>query len=665
MIRQTDGNDHSTSYQRDPREHVVAIIDPLNRARTMAYDPAGNLTTLVDQAGRTTTDGYDPANELTSISYSSGSPAARSFSYDHDGNQTSAGGDTFSYDSIDRLASTSNQYGQSTNYTYDLANEITKIAYPPGILPAATTSALVKQNTGIVTHEFDQDGNLTKITDWLGNANTFIYDAQGQLTGRQLADGSRATDTLDHNGAITAISDQSPNNYAFSAAYTRTPEELLSGANESQNTGGSNYSYTYDQNGRLKASTTQGSLTTPSPYAYDAADNLTSQPNTTGSLGQSYDVADQLTSATNSLTAAKQTYTYDPLGERIGQTDSTSGGMQTYNYDQAGQLASYTSAAQNEANKTSSSTTATASYGYDATGLRNDRNVNQLHNIDAWDRTSSLPMLLTDATTSYIYGPDALPLEQIDATGTIHYYHHDQLGSTRALTDKNGRPTNTYTYDPYGNLQGNNPAAAATTNPFLYAGQYTDPETGLQYLRARYYDPTTGQFITRDPLEAVTHAPYSYSTDDPTNISDPSGRCSLIGCIGLGIGVGASCLAGPEVCIGAAELGLAAGEGNGGGDSSQSPGDANPQPAGNDKSDCRDNAGASGIPTGAKPPTAAYPGLQRSTGLSRGELSDAFHRIKHAAGLPPNAPTRIDSEGNVYDADTGENIGNVVDEAHG
>lgn len=50
-----------------------------------------------------------------------------------------------------------------------------------------------------------------------------------------------------------------------------------------------------------------------------------------------------------------------------------------------------------------------------------------------------------------------------------------------------------------------------------------DPETGLQYLRARYYDPGTGQFLTRDPAEALTREPYAYAGDNPLSFTDPSG----------------------------------------------------------------------------------------------------------------------------------------------
>jgi RHS repeat-associated protein len=80
-----------------------------------------------------------------------------------------------------------------------------------------------------------------------------------------------------------------------------------------------------------------------------------------------------------------------------------------------------------------------------------------------------------------------------------YYYHTDQLGSVRDLTDSSGSVVNTYEYDAYGV-----PSSSGTTgtayNPFGFSGEYKDSETGLIYLRARYYDPATQQFLTRDPL---------------------------------------------------------------------------------------------------------------------------------------------------------------------
>jgi RHS repeat-associated protein len=55
-----------------------------------------------------------------------------------------------------------------------------------------------------------------------------------------------------------------------------------------------------------------------------------------------------------------------------------------------------------------------------------------------------------------------------------------------------------------------------------FAGQYTDSESGFQYLRARYYDPATDQFLNQDPIVAQTRQSYSYVVDSPVNFSDPS-----------------------------------------------------------------------------------------------------------------------------------------------
>jgi RHS repeat-associated protein len=81
-------------------------------------------------------------------------------------------------------------------------------------------------------------------------------------------------------------------------------------------------------------------------------------------------------------------------------------------------------------------------------------------------------------------------------------------------------------------------ASGTATIPLLYNGQYTDTESGLIYLRARYYDPTTTQFITRDPAAAMTREPYNYADGRPLTLSDPSGLfpclTSMGNCRGLG-----------------------------------------------------------------------------------------------------------------------------------
>jgi RHS repeat-associated protein len=119
-----------------------------------------------------------------------------------------------------------------------------------------------------------------------------------------------------------------------------------------------------------------------------------------------------------------------------------------------------------------------------------------------------------------------LPVEQVDGSGNVLYYLQDQLGSTRGLTDSSGNVAASFTYDPYGQLTS---STGTATTPFGYAGQYTDAESGLQYLRARYYDPSTMQFLTVDPLLDQTRAPHSYVYGDPLDAVDLTGMCGLFG----------------------------------------------------------------------------------------------------------------------------------------
>ncbi len=114
--------------------------------------------------------------------------------------------------------------------------------------------------------------------------------------------------------------------------------------------------------------------------------------------------------------------------------------------------------------------------------------------------------------------------EQINnTTGEVLYLHHDQQGSTRLLTGSTGKTEATFTYGPYGELTG---STGTATTPLGYDGQYTSSDTGLIYVRNRVYDPKTAQFLTVDPLEMVTRAPYTYGEDNPLNRDDATGLSS-------------------------------------------------------------------------------------------------------------------------------------------
>ncbi len=159
---------------------------------------------------------------------------------------------------------------------------------------------------------------------------------------------------------------------------------------------------------------------------------------------------------------------------------------------------------------------------------------------------------------TYVYGPGGLPVEQINnTTGTVLYLHHDQQGSTRLLTGSTGKTEGSYSFSAYGTPE----HTGTATTPLGYDAQYTSSDTGLIYMRARTYDPSTAQFLTVDPFVALTGEPYSYGEDNPLNRADPSGRCGLV-CIGgivlggVAVATGVGEVVGAAVVIGDATVSL-------------------------------------------------------------------------------------------------------------
>ncbi|MFE9421729.1 RHS repeat-associated core domain-containing protein [Kitasatospora sp. NPDC006697] len=497
IARTVDAAGHATGYGYDGQGRQISRTDPDNHTTTSTYDSAGNHKTTTDPSGRRTTFGYDPANHQTSATYSDTATTAVTMSYDAAGRQVgmtdASGASTWNYDVFGELLTHTNGSGAATGYGYDPNGNRTSITYP-GV--AGQT----------VIQSFDAADNLASVTDSSSRKTVFGYTPDGQWSSTTYPNGTSTTTTFDDTDQPAGDTLSKGASTLAALTYTRDNTGRLSSQTP---TGLADVAQTYQYTARNQLSTVRTATATIG-YSYDQAGN----PGQLGKVTQAFDPGGELCWSTGGAApgspscaqppSGATTFGYDSQGNRTARTTGTA--VSTFGYDQAGHLTSV---------KTPS---ASATYQYDGSGLRTSKTVGGATDSFTWD-SGSVPRLLTDSTTTYLYGPGGLPIEQITAGGT-QWFFHDQLGSTRALTDATGAVVAGYGYDSYGTVTSQTGTA---TTALQYSGQYRDAETGLIYLRARFYDPTTAQFLTVDPAVQLTLSPYLYASDDPLNLTDPSG----------------------------------------------------------------------------------------------------------------------------------------------
>ncbi|NJK65053.1 MAG: RHS repeat-associated core domain-containing protein [Synechococcaceae cyanobacterium SM2_3_1] len=136
-------------------------------------------------------------------------------------------------------------------------------------------------------------------------------------------------------------------------------------------------------------------------------------------------------------------------------------------------------------------------------------------------------------TTEYIYA-GITPLLRLENCGTV-YYLTDAMGSVIGLVDENGQKVADFSYDGFGNFRSGAGLGipAEVVGDFRFHGQWFEQNTGLYHLRARDYDPISGRFLSRDPVEMIQEIPesldpYQFVYNNPEINSDPSGLFTLI-----------------------------------------------------------------------------------------------------------------------------------------
>jgi RHS repeat-associated protein len=236
-------------------------------------------------------------------------------------------------------------------------------------------------------------------------------------------------------------------------------------------------------------------------FVLDQASNIDTRTGPTQDFG--YDTANRLTADGTLI------YTWwdaDRLKTR---------GADTFNYDALDRLKDATIASTNR------------TYAYNGDGLLQSRTQGTTTNF-LWDPSSSLPRELKQGNDNIVYGLG--PLYVLKADATTLTFARDGNKNVRAEVSSTGAVAAAFRYRAYGQTA---QATVASPSYLGLASQLPDP-SGLYYMRARWYEPTTGRFLTRDPLAAdlqlpSTLAAYGYAGANPISRADPSGlRATVI-----------------------------------------------------------------------------------------------------------------------------------------
>ncbi|MFI6786976.1 LamG-like jellyroll fold domain-containing protein [Nonomuraea sp. NPDC050383] len=499
--RLTDGRGNATWTTYNTLGLVETVTEPsttahpdaADRTWTAVYDGAGNPTALIQPGGVRIDRTFDHLGRLTKETGGGGGAASaeRSFGYDLAGRQTTIGDLTVDYNDRTLPLSIKRGAAQQTGYSYD------ELGNPTQRVDAAGTATFTWDNAGRlwtatdpvtarkITYDYDQANRIKTMTAKVGTTSAdtqvFTYDDMDRLethtlklsTGAQLA---QITYGWDKDDNLT----------------TKTTAGLA---------GAGTNTYGYDHAGRLTSWTAPGGAKTL--YEWDAAGNRTK--------------------------AGDKTYTYDERNRL------TSGDGSTYTYTPRGTLATETKKG------------ATTQLTFDAF----DRLIadgDSLYSYDSLDRVTSRISGTVKQTFSYAgLGNDLAAIS--DSGGTVQAkYARDVSGgllglkegtgaAVAALSDLHGDLVATFitslqtstAYDPFGIVTAQ---TGAKTN-LGYQGNYTDQDTGKVNMHARWYQPGTSTFTSRDtatltPNPSVQANRYTYANASPMTGIDPTGHATVI-----------------------------------------------------------------------------------------------------------------------------------------
>ena len=428
--------------------------------------------------------------------------------------------------------------GRSCTYGYDLTGRLCEAVFDDGTAYTYTYDAndcLVKEHHTLpggsrdVIRAYDKDSRETSVT--CGSAKVEkVFDQLGRLSAIRRNGGKHVTEFTyaaapdgGATGRVTSIKNGSETiTYGYDAR----------GYVTSETRGGKTHRYQYDAKGQLAREDdpvqgktflysydTGGAMAEIRAYALTDAKDLTGLHYEKKTFGRGGAWTDQMMSVDG------QACVYDAVGNLL--TD----GKRTYTWQMGSQLAKVTGEGLE------------ASYKYDASGIRTSKTVNGVKTEYLTAGSRILAEKKNGTWQQYLYDGDG-QLTDMTYKGKDYYFIRDNLRVITGLVDSEGKAVVNYRYNSWGKLLGITGSMAESLgkdNPYRYKGYYYDEETGMYYLKNRYYDPEICRFISADDVTVMIDSPmslgdknlYAYSDNDPINKKDEDGEFAQFVAMGI------------------------------------------------------------------------------------------------------------------------------------
>lgn len=545
LISSTHPNATLSLYEYNSEGILVKSIDRTSKQKVYSYDNNDRVI-QVEQHGKIQKYDYDSVDNLTSVNFNNNEKIVN-YEYDLTGkvlsSQSSDGVvSNYAYDAIGNLTSRGPP-GKEVSYDYNPYGEITSVNYPSG------------RKVDYTYNNLDQ---LTEVKSNNEILASYTYDANFNNISTSYENGVVETNSFDTLNRLNSINVKNENDESlYQRSLTYNANDYITNVQSSfNNTKTIDRNYTYNEAGNVLS--VKNNLTNSTiRYTHDIFDNLTS----IGTANKfNYEANYNLNSST--VNGINYAYTYDELGNRVSETSPDSNRNYKWNIDGTLKNINF-------------NYSLSVDYTYDNSGLMSSKTVDgELVDEYVWDTvSSSIPTMLEDLSNEYIYGLDNTPFAQIDkSTDEIHYLFGDERNSVVLATDDAGTSVLTREYDDYGQIldeqlksdlnpvsdvsetntnvdeplasdgggEHDNPQPSDgggdvpvveepvkdfTTN-FSYAGEYLDADTGYYNLRARWYEPSTGSFLSEDPAFTSTDDAYGYASGNPLSYTDPLGLWS-------------------------------------------------------------------------------------------------------------------------------------------